>query len=181
MTEYDINKVSPRPWGYVRNIADNFTIWVGKKAEYIGAMFNEEDVAHIVHCVNMHDELVDQGAMYKSQRDEFLVTIAKQSEYLFEADKLKNELVEALEQARKIDKPVTEYCSEHHIGELGADSVQSLFDDYKRIKELNSELAKALEGVIDSIELENPFAHRFPEVFKAINLLTRAQGGKPHA
>ena len=75
-----------------------------------------------------YDELVSQGALYKSQRDECLVTIADQSEYLFEADKLKDELVKALEDAiwcavryrddNRDEVPIVAECRLEHARQL---------------------------------------------------------------
>ena len=56
---YDKSKVSPRPWTYDGdNILDanKSTVYNDERDD---AYLNYLDCPHIVHCVNMHDELVD--------------------------------------------------------------------------------------------------------------------------
>jgi len=59
--EYDINKVSPRPWR-----KDGRDLWTEGRS-YLGEMACpvtkecpacDANAAHIVHCVNVHDDLV---------------------------------------------------------------------------------------------------------------------------
>lgn len=58
MRTYDVNKVTPRPW-------DADRLEVVYRAPHLSASvattYNlyEADAAHIVHCVNMHEELVE--------------------------------------------------------------------------------------------------------------------------
>lgn len=71
MTDYNIDKVSPRPWYYNQNIdagphetqssihdtsGDIVTLAFSGEAHTVP---NDYDSAHIVHCVNLHDELVE--------------------------------------------------------------------------------------------------------------------------
>ncbi len=72
MSDYDIDKVSPRPWVTDDSNVEMVAILKNGIYHYIGACGadttnyvdtmrqdeSETNAAHIVHCVNMHDELV---------------------------------------------------------------------------------------------------------------------------
>ena len=65
MKTYDVNKVTPRPWG-----ADRLEVVcrAPNLSASVATTYNrhETDAAHIVHCVNMHDELVAALALAES-------------------------------------------------------------------------------------------------------------------
>jgi len=65
MTNYDKSKVSPRPWRTDHNqVFGSIRVAANIKSangNYLAGIANEtewQNVDHIVHCVNMHDELV---------------------------------------------------------------------------------------------------------------------------
>ena len=54
MVDYNIEKVSPRPWYKIKTEQ----IYCGKEGQVVCDCLKDADSAHVVHCVNMHDELV---------------------------------------------------------------------------------------------------------------------------
>ena len=62
MTDYDINKVSPRPWVVHRHPEYGFSETDGNKFTGVPILRAENrleaEFLHAVHCVNIHDELV---------------------------------------------------------------------------------------------------------------------------
>lgn len=64
MTDYDIDKVLPRPWNKEPSIygeADGFDIYTPRgetgHRNIVARIWAESDADHIVHCVNQHDAL----------------------------------------------------------------------------------------------------------------------------
>jgi len=62
MTDYDINKVSPRPWVVHRHPEYGFSETDGNKFTGVPILRAENrleaEFLHAVHCVNTHDDLV---------------------------------------------------------------------------------------------------------------------------
>ena len=73
MTDYDIKKVSPRPWVVHRHPEYGFSETDGNKFTGVPILRAENrleaEFLHAVHCVNIHDELVAALAAFVQSID----------------------------------------------------------------------------------------------------------------
>ena len=72
MGDYNKDNVSPRPWHPQPDISSQVVDAIGEAVIYYvpyegGGCQEEDNVYHIVHCVNMHDELVEKAKLYDEQ------------------------------------------------------------------------------------------------------------------
>jgi len=73
MTNYNINKVSPRPWSLTHwdDEPDGWHKIRDANGEDVclnnGMQFLTDEAKHVIHCVNLHDELVAENARLKCE------------------------------------------------------------------------------------------------------------------
>lgn len=98
MSDYDIDKVSPRPWSIEsvmeRDILDSDKLGVIDTGNGYEEVASPEDVAHIVHCVNTHDALVAENERLKKGVDDLCTQYNNDTA---EIASMTKELVTALE------------------------------------------------------------------------------------
>lgn len=137
MTDYDIDKVSPRPWRIEYEFSENPIIHSADKSHRVYAGSNDDwfedrgiplkelvNLLHVVHCVNAHDRLVARidSLLHEHSVVEHQLEDAAQSMWII-ADQLNYFLKEIFENVPEVKKG---YAFNHEGDRKKIDAVEKL-------------------------------------------------------
>lgn len=118
-----MSDVSPRPWKLV--FEDRFDEWLVKKVKH-ALIFDahnfhmnssEDNLNHMIKCVNEYDSLVERAEKYKEDAEKMNRMLRRAIERAEKAEEMLRKALEACEHCPNKDGVCGESCSIRHIKE----------------------------------------------------------------